>query len=114
MRLDEPVRERGILTRRGEHLGECTGPGDSAICPTKCREFLAASEVEITVECLRCGHGMVWHSLIPIERSVADEVADLLVGTNPTACAENCQICDLIEKVIEIEAAGRELRVVDR
>ena len=61
-------------------------------------------------ECLRCGHGVVWHpppADIPV---VSDcDPANLLAATDSTGCAASCYICDLIVNVIEIDERGRAL-----
>lgn len=70
-----------------------------------------------SAECPRCGHGMVWHP--PVSHERAADIATSVVrmrrrgdhpsqaaGTDCTGCAGNCQVCDLIEKVLEIDARG--------
>ena len=132
VRLGEPVRERGILVRRPDrsHRGECTGPGGSAICPEQCREFVSPT-CPACVACPRCGHGMVWHPSPARDPAVPAGVVVMTAGIDvqgdrleatmeaptpapgayltqvgsdrPPACAGNCKVCDVIEKILDVD-----------
>jgi len=62
---------------------------------------------ERSAECPHCGHGLMWHP--PMRRDVlTDEPSldsEMCANTDPTGCAGNCSVCDLIEGIMEFGSA---------